>query len=84
VFVATLLVSYVVEEWVHYSVHFHRFRWRYFDYIRRHHMYHHSPRGKEIAFGLSNSLWDVVLDTRIPAEDRQRLYRRGQERALVS
>jgi len=84
VFVATLLVSYVAEEWVHYSVHFHRFRWRYFDYIRRHHMYHHSPRGKDIAFGLTNGLWDVVLDTRIPAEDRRLLYCRGQERALAS
>ncbi len=84
VFVATLLLCYVAEEWVHYTVHFHRFRWRYFDYIRRHHMYHHSPRGKDIAFGLTNSIWDVALSTRIPAEDRERLYRRDQERALVS
>jgi sterol desaturase/sphingolipid hydroxylase (fatty acid hydroxylase superfamily) len=84
VFVAALLVCYVAEEWVHYSVHFHRFRWRYFDYIRRHHLYHHSPRGKEIAFGLTNSLWDVALETRIPAADRRLLYRRGVDRAAVS
>ena len=83
VFVATLLVCYVAEEWVHYSVHFHRFRWRYFDYIRRHHLYHHSPRGKEIAFGLTNGIWDIVLDTRIAAEYRKILYRRGAERAAT-
>jgi sterol desaturase/sphingolipid hydroxylase (fatty acid hydroxylase superfamily) len=77
VFVAALLVCYVAEEWVHYTVHFHRFRWRYFDYIRRHHMYHHSPRGKEIAFGLTSGAWDTVLGTRIAAVDRQRLYQRG-------
>jgi sterol desaturase/sphingolipid hydroxylase (fatty acid hydroxylase superfamily) len=78
VLVATLLQCYVIEEWVHYSVHFHVIRWRYFDYIRRHHLYHHSPRGTEIAFGLTNGGWDVVLGTRIPAADRQRLYARGR------
>ena len=60
VFVASLLQCYVVEEWVHYTVHFHRFRWRYFDYIRRHHLYHHSPRGVDIAFGLTSGMWDAV------------------------
>lgn len=75
VFVATLLLSYVVEEWIHYSVHFHHFRWRYFAYIRKHHLYHHSARGKDIAFGLSNGFWDLPLRTRIPAEDRRILYR---------
>jgi hypothetical protein len=78
IMVAGLLECYVVEEWVHYTVHFHRFRWRYFDYIRRHHLYHHSPRGTEIAFGLTSGMWDAVLGTRIPARDRRVLYRRGQ------
>lgn len=68
--------SYVFEEWVHHSVHFYQFKTRYFQYIRRHHLYHHSPRGAETAYGLSNSLWDVVLGTRIPAADRKRLFRR--------
>jgi sterol desaturase/sphingolipid hydroxylase (fatty acid hydroxylase superfamily) len=81
VLVATLLLCYVVEEWVHYSVHFHVIRWRYFDYIRRHHLYHHSPRGTEIAFGLTNGSWDAVLGTRIPAADRERLYRRRRPAA---
>jgi hypothetical protein len=75
-FVATLLQCYVIEEWVHYTVHFHRFRSRYFDYIRRHHLYHHCPRGTEppVAFGLTNGIWDVLRGTRISAEDRQLLY----------
>ena len=76
--VAGLLECYVIEEWVHYTVHFHRFRWRYFDYIRRHHLYHHSPRGVDIAFGLTNGMWDIVLGTRIPATDRRLLYARGK------
>lgn len=74
VFVAALLQCYVIEEWVHYTVHFHVIHWRYFDYIRRHHLYHHSPRGTEMAFGLTNGAWDALVGTRIPALDRQRLY----------
>jgi hypothetical protein len=73
-FVAGILQSYIVEEWVHHSVHFYNFRNRYFRYIRRHHLYHHSPRGAEVAFGLTNGIWDVLRNTRIPAEERRRLY----------
>jgi sterol desaturase/sphingolipid hydroxylase (fatty acid hydroxylase superfamily) len=76
VLVATLLQCYVIEEWVHYSVHFHQFRWRYFEYIRRHHLYHHSPVGRTLAFGLTNGVWDVLEGTRIPPADRRRLYAR--------
>jgi len=79
VFVASLLQCYVIEEWVHYSVHFHRLRGRYFAYIRRHHLYHHCPRGTELAFGLTSGIWDVIQGTRVPAPDRARLY--GQPRA---
>jgi sterol desaturase/sphingolipid hydroxylase (fatty acid hydroxylase superfamily) len=76
VFLATVLQCYVLEEWIHYSVHFHHFRWRYFRYIRRHHLYHHSARGRDMAFGLSSGIWDVPLGTRIPRADRERLHRR--------
>ncbi len=83
--VATLLVCYVVEEWVHYSVHFQLFRGRYFEYIRRHHLYHHSPHGREVAFGLSNGVWDfLVRSTRIPEPERRRLYGRAGVRLFAS
>ena len=65
--VASLLQCYVVEEWIHYSTHFHRFRWRYFEYIRRHHMYHHSARGLDRGFGLTSGVWDALRGTRLPA-----------------
>jgi hypothetical protein len=72
VLVAGLLLSYVVEEWVHYSVHFHRFQSPYFQYIRFHHWYHHSPRGRDRAFGLTSGLWDDILgSTRIPESIRR-------------
>jgi 4-hydroxysphinganine ceramide fatty acyl 2-hydroxylase len=72
--VAGIVAGYVVEEWVHHSVHFYRFDNRYFDYIRRHHLYHHSPKGMEVAFGLSNGFWDIVWDTRISEEERIALF----------
>lgn len=73
---AGFLQSYIVEEWVHQSVHFYPFKGRYWDYIRRHHRYHHSPKGAEMAYGLSNGVWDVVCDTRIPEPVRSQLYAR--------
>lgn len=75
-FLAGLMQAYIVEEWVHHSVHFYRFRGRYFRYIKRHHLYHHSPKGMHVAYGLSNGLWDIVCRTRIPLPIRRALYGR--------
>jgi sterol desaturase/sphingolipid hydroxylase (fatty acid hydroxylase superfamily) len=81
--VATILLSYVVEEWIHYAVHFHQLPGRYFSYIRKHHFYHHSRRGRDVAFGLSSGLWDVPLRTRVPSRDRAVLYPRSR-RAMTT
>ena len=75
VMVASLLQCYVIEEWVHYTVHFHRFRSRYFVYIRRHHLYHHSPRSIDTAFGLTGGLWDMILGTRVSPRGPQAAVR---------
>jgi len=71
---AGVALAYIAEEWVHHSVHFCDFKGRYWRYIRRHHMFHHSPKGTDVGFGLTNGFWDSVYDTRIPAEVRARLY----------
>jgi hypothetical protein len=73
-FLAGLAQAYVVEEWVHHSVHYYHFGNRYFRYIKKHHLYHHSRRGEGFAYGLTNGLWDVAGGTRIPAEVRAALY----------
>jgi sterol desaturase/sphingolipid hydroxylase (fatty acid hydroxylase superfamily) len=72
-FLAALAQAYLVEEWVYHSVHFYHFRNRYFRYVKRHHMYHHSPKGVRIAFGVTSGFWDVVNGTRIPAHIRAAL-----------
>ncbi len=72
VFVAAVLQCYVVEEWIHYAVHFHRFRIRYFHFIRRHHLFHHGARGSDVAFGLTSGVWDVPFKTAAPRAVRRR------------
>lgn len=62
-FVVGLVLSYVVEEWIHHSVHYYNFKSRYFAHIRRHHFYHHSRHGRSVAYGLTSDLWDSVLGT---------------------
>lgn len=78
VFVAGFVQAYIIEEWIHQSVHFiavYKFRGPYWRCITRHHSYHHSPRGSELAFGLTNGMWDIAFCTRIPPKDRALLYR---------
>ena len=73
VFVATVLACYAAEEWVHHATHFWNFRWSYFQYLRRRHLYHHSRHGVGVGYGLTNGVWDVVAETRISARMRDRL-----------
>jgi len=79
-FVAAVLQCYVVEEWIHYAVHFHRFRIRYFHFIRRHHLFHHGARGRDVAFGLTSGLWDVPFKTAAP--HAVRIDRRSRPSAI--
>jgi hypothetical protein len=79
---AGVVQCYVAEEWVHHSVHFYNFRSPYFRYIKRHHFYHHSPKGMEKGYGLTNGFWDVIFKTRYPAPVREALYNRKRFSAL--
>ena len=82
VILAGILQAYIAEEWVHHSVHFCQFKGRYFQYIKRHHLYHHSPKGAGVGYGLSSGMWDVVWQTRIPEEERKLLYGRTAARRI--
>ncbi len=73
-FLAGMLQAYVVEEWVHHSVHFYHFDNLYFRYIKRHHLYHHSRVGRQMAYGLTSGVWDTAYRTRIPGPVRASLY----------
>jgi sterol desaturase/sphingolipid hydroxylase (fatty acid hydroxylase superfamily) len=83
---AAFLLGYVIEEWVHLSVHFAGWRGRYFRYIRRHHMHHHGARGRDLAFGLTSDAWDRLYGTqvRVPAGRDGRRPRGEQTLAMES
>jgi len=57
-------------------VHFYNFRNPYLRYIKRHHLYHHSPKGINRGYGISNPFWDVAFHTRFPAGLRKALHAR--------
>lgn len=66
VFFAAFLLGYVIEEWCHHSVHYYVLSWPWFRRLKARHFYHHSRRGAEILFGLSNGFWDDVIGTGMP------------------
>jgi sterol desaturase/sphingolipid hydroxylase (fatty acid hydroxylase superfamily) len=68
---------------VHHSVHFYHFDNPYFRYIKRHHLYHHSPKGGDVGYGLTNGFWDIIFSTRISAEQRRLLYGQGKVESHV-
>ena len=72
-FVATVFVCFVLEEWTHHAIHFWNLKSSYFQYIRRRHLFHHSRHGVGLAYGITSGMWDVVAHTRVPAEQRQTL-----------
>jgi sterol desaturase/sphingolipid hydroxylase (fatty acid hydroxylase superfamily) len=71
---AVTVQGYVMEEWVHYIIHFIKSRNPYFRYLKRNHLYHHSPRGAKLGFGITGGFWDFVLKTRYPEPVRRRLF----------
>ena len=56
-FVATLFACYLFEEWLHYAMHFKHYKNRYFQYVRSHHLYHHSRKGAGLAYGMTSGIW---------------------------
>lgn len=66
--------SYVSEEWIHYFLHFGKFRNRLFRHLKRYHLYHHSPRGIEQGYGITSGIWDLVFHTQYPAPVRTSLF----------
>ncbi len=68
---------YVLEEWIHQSTHFYRFRNPYSRYIRRHHGYHHTPAGTDLGLGITNGFWDLIFNTSYPEPVRRVLYGTG-------
>ena len=74
--VAGVAQSYVVEEWIHYSVHF-DYRSRLPGTSRSTTSITTAPAGPRSGSGLTSGIWDIVFDTRLP-EDARALLTRGR------
>ena len=81
VLLAGVVQSYVGEEWLHYFLHFGKFRNRYFRHLKRYHLYHHSPKGIDRGFGVTNGFWDIWFKTRYSPEVRWALHQRPKLKA---
>src|SRR5713101_1757165 len=71
---AGVVQSYVGEEWTHYFLHYGKFRNRFFRHLKRYHLYHHSPRGMAMGYGITSGLWDLVFHTQYPKPVRKSLF----------
>lgn len=73
-FLAGVVQSYVGEEWTHYFLHFGKSRNRLFRHVKRYHLYHHSPRGMKLGYGITSGFWDLVFHTQYPQPIRKSLF----------
>ena len=80
---AGVVEGYVSEEWLHYFLHFGKFRNGLFRYLKRYHLYHHSPRGIKKGYGITSGVWDLVFHTEYPEGIRQSLFQSGRNSAPV-
>lgn len=71
---AGVVQCYVLEEWIHHCEHYYHFQNSYFRHIKKSHLYHHSSRGIDRGYGITNAFWDVVFGTRFPPHIRRRLF----------
>jgi sterol desaturase/sphingolipid hydroxylase (fatty acid hydroxylase superfamily) len=74
--------GYVMEEWVHHSVHYYNFRNRFWRHLKKYHLYHHTSRGMERGFGITSAFWDGIFNTRFPEGTRLRLFGAGKRSDL--
>jgi sterol desaturase/sphingolipid hydroxylase (fatty acid hydroxylase superfamily) len=62
-----LVLGYVAEEWMHYSIHFAQLPGSYAAQRRRYHLRHHnSPDARPYGFGITSSFWDIIGGTSFP------------------
>lgn len=77
IMLAAAVECYIFEEWAHYTMHFCRIKNRYFRYVKRFHLYHHSAKGETSGYGMTNGFWDIVFGTRYPKEVRSKLFQQS-------
>jgi sterol desaturase/sphingolipid hydroxylase (fatty acid hydroxylase superfamily) len=60
------ITGYLIYDMLHYSTHHFRLSFRVWQFLRQHHMRHHSQT-PNMRFGVSSPLWDIVFGTMPPS-----------------
>ena len=59
-FFPAFLIGYLIYDMLHYAMHHHNFKSGIMKKVKQHHMLHHYQDPNK-GFGVSSSLWDIVL-----------------------
>ena len=61
-FFVGIMCCYLVYDWLHHAVHSYNFKNKWFQKMKKHHLYHHF-QDSEKGFGFTTVSWDKILKT---------------------
>jgi sterol desaturase/sphingolipid hydroxylase (fatty acid hydroxylase superfamily) len=64
------LLGYLIYDMLHYAMHHHNFKSGIMKKIKQHHMLHHY-QDPDKGYGVSSSLWDIILRTGFPRQSNK-------------
>ena len=59
------ILGYLIYDMLHYAMHHHNFKSGIMKKVKQHHMIHHY-QDPEHGYGVSSSLWDIILRSGFP------------------
>jgi len=65
------LLGYLIYDMMHYAMHHYNFKNPLLKKIKQHHMLHHYQDSSK-GYGVSSSLWDIILQSNFPAESNKK------------
>lgn len=68
-FFSGFLLGYLIYDMMHYAMHHYNFKSGVFKRIKQHHMLHHY-QDENKGYGVSSSLWDIILKSDFPKKTR--------------
>jgi sterol desaturase/sphingolipid hydroxylase (fatty acid hydroxylase superfamily) len=64
------LLGYLIYDMMHYAMHHHNFKNPLLKKIKQHHMLHHYQDSTK-GYGVSSSLWDIILQSNFTRESNK-------------
>ena len=64
------VLGYLIYDYIHFTTHFFNFRWKWFQYLKKHHYLHHF-KDEHKNYGVSSPLWDFVFSTYLRQKEKK-------------